>query len=498
MLISKAVGFVREMVIAYHFGTSAEYDVYLVAVSIPIALFTLISGLSNLFIPVYAQASAAEDNETQFTRLWSNFNLLVVLTVGLTALVALFSSQIIRLTAPGFTPDQVALASTICRIASVIILFAVLETFFRSILNCEKRFYLPAAGPIAANCIFIVIVLFFSKEYSVYAIMTGLVLGYLAHMLLVYTGFRSSRIITYFSGKISKRSGDRFFFIAAIILIVEAASQLFTIIDRYFASSLPEGVISALGYTYILFMLPVSIFAYALSTAIFPYLTDTVVRKDRAGTGALLTKGINVTLLLALPISMLFFVFSQEIVILVFRRGAFDAGSVAVTSGLVRVFAIGMAGQSLIWLLYRAFYAARVYSVFPMTIAIAVGTKILFTYLLLEQLAEVSLGLSSSFSYSISAVFLIIMAGAAIAPLDWKVLLRYVIKLCVITAIGYTLAVYLRFYAIDGITAFEQLVWRVPLVMGVTVVIMGMAGHILRIPEVIELISVLVRSKKSS
>lgn len=486
------------MVIAYHFGTATEYDIYLVAVAIPIALFALISGLSNLFIPAYAEASAANKSGPEFTRLWSNFNLMFLLAVVLTAVVAVFAQTIIRLSAPGFTPEQVNAAAKICRIASVIILFGCLETFFRSALNCEKRFYLPAGGPIAANVVFIAFVVFFSDRFSTHAILAGLVCGYFIQMLMVYTAFRSCRISKFFTFRVSADSTNRFFYVAVVIIMVEAASQLYTIIDRYFASSMSDGVISALGYTYILFMLPVSIFAYALATAIFPYLTDTVVQKDRAATGGLLTKGISVTLLLALPVSMLFWVFAREIVVLVFQRGAFDAGSVAVTSGLVRIFALGMAGQSLIWLMYRAFYAARKYNALLANIVIAIVTKIVLAYVLFSRFAELSLAMSSSISYTVSAVFLVILSGISIAPLDWAALLRYVIKLCIITAVGAAAAVSLQSLFANKAQDTGNLLVILPSIVVVSTIMMGAVGYMLNISEIRELISALAGRNKRS
>lgn len=486
------------MVIAYHFGTAATYDIYLVAVAIPIALFALISGLSNLFIPAYAEASAAKENGVELSRLWSNFNLLFVLAIGLTIVIALFAEPLIQLTAPGFSQEQVHEAAKICRIASFIVLLGCLETFFRSALNSEKKFYLPASGPIAANIVFIAIVVYFADSLSTYAILIGLVCGYFIQMLLVLAAFRSCAINRFFTLRISAHTTNRFFYVAVVIVLVETASQLYTIIDRYFASSMPDGVISALGYTYILFMLPVSVFAYALSTAIFPFLTDTVVQKDGSATGALLTRGISVTLLLALPVSMLFWVFAREIVVLVFQRGAFDAASVTITSGLVRVFALGMAGQSLIWLMYRAFYASRKYNALLFNIIIAVAVKIILAFALFSRCAELSLAYSSSASYTVSAVFLIVLAGFSIAPLDWIAIIRYLIKLCIITAVGALVAVYLQSSLLARGGYFGNLLVMLPVVMVATVCVMALVAYWINITEVREFVSSMKLRHKNS
>ncbi|MCK5124885.1 MAG: murein biosynthesis integral membrane protein MurJ [candidate division Zixibacteria bacterium] len=496
VLVSKAIGFVREMVIAYHFGTNPEYDVYLVAVSIPIAFFALVSGLSNLIIPVYSKAAADDNRGVLFSALWKNINTLLGGIIIITLSIIVFSEEIIRFSAPGFTSGQVADAAEICRIASIIIVMGYLETFFRSALNCEKQFFLPAAGPIGANIVFIAIVLLFSGQYSTHAVMIGLVSGYAVQMLVVFLAFRSCAVVKFFKPAISFFSHRRFYAVAVIILLIEAASQLYTIIDRYFASSLPDGVISALGYTYILFMLPVSVFAYALSTAIFPYLSDSFVKKDNKATSELLSRGISITLLLSIPIGLLFWVFSREIVILVFQRGAFDAQSAELTARLLKYFALGITGHSLITLMYRAYYAANQYKGLILSVLAAIGIKIGLVYCLIPSIGDISLAISSSVSYSVSGILLMSMSGRYLAPIDWKRIFEYFIKISAAVIVGYFFASYLQDRFIAAYSDASELIWRMPAVMIITVIVMGLCGYILRLREVLEFTDKLMRKSQ--
>lgn len=491
VLISKGIGFVREMIIAYRFGTGIEYDIYLVAVTIPIALFTLISGFSNLFIPAYSEAVNAPDRDCRMRALWADANIVFLGAVVLATGIAAAAPIIVRLIAPGLDAALVPPTAFMMRVASLIVVVALLETFFRSILNGEKRFLIPAAGPIVANIVLITSIVALADSLSTQAILYGLVAGYLAQMLFVYVPFRSSAVARFFHLGIFREHTGRFLVTAAIIVIIEGASQVYAIVDRYFASSMDAGIISALGYATILFLLPVSIFAYALSTAVFPYMTDAVARGDRDRSGALLSRGITISLLLAVPLMILFWQFSEQMVTLLFRRGAFNAESVARTSNLLKFFVLGMAGQFLLWFMSRAYYAARKYPLLIVNVVVVLAVKTIAAAVFVTAWQAAGLAISSSLSYSVGALVLVAFAGRSLAPVDWKSILMYVIKL-LSAAVPMYIAGELLFRALVAHRVeFVSLVWRTPLAMFGAAVVFLAAGYLLKIPDIRNLAAIL-------
>jgi len=359
VLLSKGVGFLREVIIAYRFGTGIDYDVYLIAISVPIALYSLFGyAFTNLFIPNYGYAVSGTDKKSALRALWSDFNLSLIAAAAMTIGIILMAPAIIRMIAPGLSEQHIPEAVMIIRVSSSVVILAVIEAFFRSVLNAEKQFLIPAAGPLLANAVLIGFIVSLSGSISTRAILYGLVLGYLAQVILVSIPFLRMKIVGFFHARFIQKHSGRFISLAVIILIIEGASQVYSITDRYFASSMDPGIISALGYANLLMMLPVAIFAYALSTAIFPYFSDAFAKGDKQRCSYLLTRGITVSLLLALPSTIIIWVFSKEIVLLLFHRGAFDLQSVAYTSDLLRYLAISLAGQFILWVISRAYYAA--------------------------------------------------------------------------------------------------------------------------------------------
>ncbi|MDD4052694.1 MAG: murein biosynthesis integral membrane protein MurJ [candidate division Zixibacteria bacterium] len=430
VLLSKIIGFGREMIIAYRFGTGIEYDTYLIAISIPVALYTLIGyAFTNLFIPAYAQAAVAEDRKAAFQSLAARFTVSVgAAAIGMLAIIAV-APHLLRLIAPGLPDDRLAEAVMIMRVSSVIILFAVMEAYFRSALNAEKQFLLPAAAPIAANIVMIAMIALFAGRLSTRAVLWGLVLGYLVQVVINFIPFRRLGVDTVsLRIRLEKRMGS-FFSAAVIILLIESAWQLYALVDRYYASSMPAGIVSALGYSYLLIMIPVSILAYALSTVLFPYLSEAFARNDPARTAHLLERGITVSLLLAVPATIICWVYCEPLVTVFFRRGEFDRQSVAYTSVLLKYSAPGLAGQFLLWIMSRAFYAAGRNLMLLWLAAAAVAVKIGATAAMVGPFGFAGLAISSSLSYSVGGILAVAVAAIYIARIDGRALLIYVIKL---------------------------------------------------------------------
>ncbi len=485
VLISKAVGFGREMIVAYEFGTGIEYDTYLIGVSIPLALYTLAGyAFSNLFIPRYGHAVSGEDRRFGLRIFWTDVNLSLLIAVAVTFGIIVFAPDIIRLIAPGLDEAHIPKAVFIARVSSVIVALGILEALFRSILNAEKKFLIPAAGPILANIVLIGVIIGFAGRISTRAILYGVVAGYTAHAILVFVPFSRTGIFRYFHARLFHRRTGTFLAIAAIILIIEAASQVYAVVDRYFASEMAAGVVSALGYAYMLSALPTAIFAYALSTVLFPYMTDASAGADTARSAHLITRGVCVGLLLALPAMMIYWVFSRELVLLLLRRGAFDMRSVAFTSDLLRYFALGMAGQFLIWVLSRAYYAGQKYGLLIFQVVIVIAAKIVFSIIGVDAFGYIGLAIASSISYIVGAVVLLAFTGRFLVKVDGRAILAYVIRVLIATAAGLAAGSALNAWLVAGTTQFGSLLIRAPIAIGISLSVFIVTAYVVNIPDV--------------
>jgi putative peptidoglycan lipid II flippase len=484
VLVSKGIGFLREIIIAYRFGTGREYDVYLIAVSVPIALYSLFGyAFSNLFIPRYSYAVADGRDRTGLGRLWRDLNLAMATAVAITGLIIVFAPWLLVLIAPGLKAEAMPEAVLIVRWSAIIVVLGVAEAFFRSVLNAEKRFFIPAAGPILANIVLIASILLFSDRLSTRAILYGLVLGYLAQTILVYIPFLRTGVTRFFQARLFHHDTRTFVNAAMIALAVETAAQLYAIIDRFFASSMPAGIVSALGYTYLLIMLPVAIFAYALTTALFPFLSDAFAAGDRDRSAHLLFRGLSVSLLLAVPTMLVIWIFSDQLVTLLFRRGAFNLQSVDYTSTLLQYFALSLPGQFLLWILSRAYYGARRYVPLVINVIVMMAAKIIFAALITAGYGYVGLAISSGISYTIGAILLLAGSRRYVAHIDGRGLALYFVKVVAAAAAAYPVARLLHGEFAAGWQHFSQLIIGLPLIIAASLAVFVAVGYLLGIPD---------------
>lgn len=498
ILISKGIGFLREMVIAYKFGTSIEYDVYLVSISIPVAIYSLFSYIiSVLFVPAYTRAAADIDRESSMKSLWTEFNLCLLVGVISIVMIIVAAPFLIKLIAPGLNPQYLPEAVLITRVSTVIIAFSIFEAFSRSILNAEKKFMIPAAAPIVASLVMIGSVVVFSGQLSTLAVLFGLVGGYLAQAIVVMVPFNRIGLWKMWHARFIKPHLGKFFVAAVFILLIEATAQIYSIVDRYFASSMNPGVVSSLGYSYLVVMLPIAIFAYALSTALFPYMSDAFVGEDQSRSAYLISRGISVSLLLAIPATLILWVFGEKVTVIFFQRGAFNEQSVVYTSNLLKYFALGLSGNFVLWVVTRAYYASGKYFFLVVQTVLALMVKIVITPLAISAWGYIGLAISSSVSYTLGALILIAGIRKYLVRFDEKKLVIYLIKLILAAVVAYVVAQFLYDRFVSRLQGLVETASGLLLAVAVTLIVFGAVGYLLRIPDISEFLKMHIRPRNS-
>jgi putative peptidoglycan lipid II flippase len=484
VLISKVIGFGREMLIAYRFGTSIEYDVYLVSASIPLAIYTLVAGLSNYFIPQMSRATAKRTDIAPISTIWPEFFYSLIGCIVICFGVFTFAPVFIKLIAPGFNEETIIKAAYLTRIMTVIIIFSYLETFFRSALNNEKKFIFPASGPLIANIIIIGSIIFFAAAYSTKAIVYGVIFGYLIQIIVLYFPFRRLKFLQGIKNLSFSFSGNGKFLSAILfILIIEGSAQVNAVVDRFFASSMETGIISALGYSYVLYNVPISIFAFALATAIFPYFSESLELKQFDTARHIFYRAITMSMLIAIPIMIVFWIFLEDLVVIAFHRGAFDTRSIDQTVNVMRYFIPGMVGQFLFWVITRVYYAGREYKVLLINVLLVVLSKLIFAYYLVENIGAAGLALSTSISYSAGAIFLMLLSNRVLPGIDWKKILIYFLRLVVVSIIVYWVASIVSNWNILSFGGMADRIANTSIKLLITAVTFFLCGIIFNIPE---------------
>lgn len=361
-VLSRALGFLREVVIARQFGTSAELDAYLAAFRIPDLLFALMAGgaLGSALIPVLADYLVRDDERAAWKLASAVLNWVVLVMGGIAALVALGAPLLVRtIIAPGFTPTQQALTAELMRWMLLSTLIFSVSGIVMGILNARQHFLLPALAPAAYNVAITLGAWLLGPSLGVRGAAVGVVAGAAAHLLVQLPALDRFGV-RYWPCLIPRDPGVREVGrLMAPRALGLAAVELNHLVNVVLASGLTAGSLAALNYGRMMMLLPEGIIAQSVAIAAFPTFSALVARNEYTAMRGVFLTTLRSVLYLTLPATVGLILLREPLVITLLQRGAFDARSSLATAWALLFYALGLASHATLELITRAFYAVH-------------------------------------------------------------------------------------------------------------------------------------------
>ncbi|MFW6005022.1 MAG: murein biosynthesis integral membrane protein MurJ, partial [Desulfonatronovibrionaceae bacterium] len=362
-LISRFLGFIRDLIIAFTLGAGPVADAFFVAFRLPNLLRRLFAegSLTMAFVPVFTRTRNDHGTRQAFILARSVQLWIIIIVGGITLLAVALASPLTTLIAPGFrTHDQVfELAVSLVRICFPYILFISSVALCMGILNSMNRFFAPAFAPAVMNLTLIVFAL--AAHYSGWNVAYGLALGVIFSGLfqwlfqlpfLTRCGFSWTGPFEMFHPGIIRMGR-----LMLPTVLGAAVYQLNILLGTVLASFLPRGSISYLYYADRLVQLPLGVFAVAISTAALPSLSALAGKGDISGFKKTLNHSLGLTLFIALPCTAGLMGMSQPLIDIVFGRGEFQEQAVQATAAALVGYAAGLPAFSCVRPLVSAFFA---------------------------------------------------------------------------------------------------------------------------------------------
>ncbi len=361
-LISRLLGFLRDVVIARLFGVYIYAQAFVIAFRIPNLFRDFVGeGAANAaFVPVFSQYCVKHTKEEFWELVNIVLNLLLVILMTITLLGIIFSPLIVRLIAPGFVDDSYKLATTIKlnRIIFPYILLISLAAYAMAILNSLKHFVVPAFAPCLLNISIIIFALCFGEGIKGLAlgVLVGGILQLAIQIPVLYKkGFRL-RLFKRFRHPAATTIGK----LMLPRLLSSCIYQLNNFVDSIFGSwawIVGEGGVAVLYFSYRLIQFPLGIFSTALSQAILPTLSTHALEDNHEQLKNTLSWGLRTTFFVMLPASIGFMVLAKPIIVTLFGGGRFDMYSAAMTSKALMFYSIGLFAYGATRVLQSAFFA---------------------------------------------------------------------------------------------------------------------------------------------
>ena len=361
-LLSRILGYLRDILIAIFLGTSIFADAFFVAFRLPNTFRRLFAeGTFNAaFIPSYA-AEKIKGAEKRRKFADEVFNLLLYVLIILIIIVEILTPFVVYLIAPGFyeNSEKFNLAVEFTRITFPFLLFVSLSSFLSGILNSNNKFAAAAAAPIILNIILIMSLLFsFYFELNIAQSLSIAVTlaGILQFLLLIFFTknfyFPSLKLFFKF-GKSLKN-----FFRKLLPSIFSSGITQINILIGTIIASFQSGAVSYLYYADRIYQINLAIAGIAVGTVVLPNLSKSIKTKDVNSVNLIQNRSLELSLALSFPAAFGLLIASEQIVNSLFGYGSFDKADVINTSLALIFFSLGVPAFALVKVLSN-FYFAR-------------------------------------------------------------------------------------------------------------------------------------------
>lgn len=433
-VLSKVLGFFRDIVLTYFYGASSTTDAYFIAVTITTMLFSfVITGIVSGYIPLYKEIEnhSGEKQAISFTN--NLVNIVMIITTLLLIAGFLFTNQIVTLFALGFDEETKKLAVLFTRIGLIGIYFTGLAQLLSGYLQLNGRFTATALLGFPVNLIIILSIVISAQTHSV-VLAVGGVIASVAQLFFLMPSlskvkYRYAPIVKFTDENIKKVA----LFVLPITMSV-SVQHINSMVDKTLASRIVEGGISSLTYASRLNDFVHGIFVISFITVLFPLISRMAAKNNIDELKKSICEVISSVIVLVVPASVGMMVLATPIIQLLFGRGHFGEQAVMLTSQALFFYSIGMIGYGIREILLRTFYSLQDMKTPAYNASIAVVLNIFLNIILSRYMGIAGLALATSISALFSIFLLFISLRRKIGPLGMKSMLVTLLK--VITASG--------------------------------------------------------------
>ena len=401
VFLSRIIGLLREVTIAFAGGAKGSVDAYQIAFIIPEILNHVVASgfLSITFIPIFAHY-LAKNNEKEgwkvFSIIFNTFGLVLLIFIIISFI---FASELVTMFAPGIK-DPILFKSAV-KMTRIIIpaqFFFFTGGLFMAVQFAKEKFFIPALAPLVYNIGIIIGGLFLSPWLGMEGFAWGVLAGsFFGNFFIQWIGAKKVNLKFYFIIDLKHPDFKKYILLTIPLMVGLTMTFSTEIFLKFFGSYLGEGSIAALNYALRIMFILVGLFGQAIGVASYPFMAKLADKGDFAQLNDLLNNSFKF-LLLVIPFSILFIVLRYEIVEMIFQRGKFDINATMLTSGILPFLMAGTFAFAAQTVVARGFYACNntlLPAIFS-TISVLASIPLFFFFMKILQARGVGLALSLS------------------------------------------------------------------------------------------------------
>ncbi len=408
-MISRILGFIRDMVTAQIFGAGAAFDAFSVAFRIPNLLRRLFAegSFAQAFVPVLSEYQKKQSYAEVKSFIDAISGTLGFILLGVSIVGVVFAPLIVRIFAPGFAADgeRFDLAVTMLRVTFPYLFLISMTAFSGAVMNTYNRFWVAAFTPVFLNICMIAAAIWLSPHLHtpIIGLAWGVFVGGVVQWVFQWPFLNKLQLLP--RPKISFRDPGvkRVLRLMMPALFGVSVSQINLLLDSVFASLLVVGSVSWIYYSDRLMEFPLGVIGVAITTVILPHLSRHHATQANEDFSLTIDWALRCVLLVGLPAAVIFAVISGPLLSTLFQHGHFDGRAVMMTRKSLIMFALGIAPFMLIKILAAGFYAKQDMRT-PVKIGIlAMVANMVFNGILIWPLKHAGIALATSLSAVLNA-----------------------------------------------------------------------------------------------
>lgn len=410
-LLSRVVGYIRDIFIAYFLGVGALADAFFVAQRLPNCFRSLFAegAFNAAFVPMFSSKLASDGKEKSVVFASHIFSFMAIFLTVFSIIIMIFMPAVTSVLAWGFKGNEEQFNTTVelSRIAFPYLLLVSLVALQSGVLNSLGRFGPPAITSVLLN-ICMIISLFTLTDLTgsaAHALAWGMTISGIVQFIWLY--FSNWRVGVVLKPGIPKLDADVKLMLKKMIpgIIGSSATQLNIVINTMLATLIPSGV-SYLYYSDRLVQFPMAIIGTAMGTALLPLLSRQFKLGNVAEAIQSQNKGLVFSMLFTIPSAFALATISVPLIDLMFARGQFSASDVTATANALTAYAIGLPAFVLIKVFTPGFFANGDTKT-PVKIAIAsIILNIVISISLINSLGYIAMALGTSLASILNASLL--------------------------------------------------------------------------------------------
>lgn len=415
-MISRVLGFIRDILIASVLGAGPVSDAFFVAFRIPNMFRRLVAegAFSAAFVPLFAKKLEGGDQKDALEFASHALGFLTGFLFIFSALFMIYMPFLMQYLAPGFAAgsDQYEMAVTFTRITFPYLIAMAVVALLGGILNAFYRFAAMSAAPILLNIILISVLLtqFSSSSFEAgWFLAWGVAFAGLAQVIYLVVACKREGALPPF--RMPKFNADikRLFKLMLPGMLGAGVLQINILAGTIIASLLVTGSISALYYADRIYQLPLGVIGIAVGTALLPMLSRQLRSGDDIHANETMNRAVELSMLFTLPAAAALIVIADPIVTVLFERGAFSNEASKTTAEALIAFSTGLPAYVLTKVYAPGFFA-REDTTTPVVIGVAAMIiNVALSLALLDSLAHMGIALATSIAAWVNAGSLMLL-----------------------------------------------------------------------------------------